>query len=199
MSETEREVIEKCRGGEFDDNSEQLMDVLSTFDCKKSVSKENASQILTEIAHKEIIQRPQYVAECWKDILNYLKPSFPSVAALDELYDRLVPSVGKVIQRIKSQPNSDGERESLKHLKRYIRGLDPMKLGRFLRFVSGSELLLFPELQITFSQLEGNLRRPVAHTCTFVLELPSTYQSFPELREEFNNILSLNSWEMNVV
>ena len=74
------------------------------------------------------------MAKCWKDILGYLKPSFQSVA---------------VMEKIKSQPSSNGGKESV--LKCYIRGLDATKLGRFLCFVSGSEILLFPELQITFS------------------------------------------------
>ena len=94
VSETEREVIEKCL----------VVNFMTTAGCvkylrffKRSLSKENASQILTEVAHKEIIQRPQYVAECWKDILGYLKPSFPSVA---------------VMEKIKSQPSSNGGKES---------------------------------------------------------------------------------------
>ena len=59
--------------------------------------------------------------------------------------------------------------------------------------------MLFHELQVTFNQNENLLRRPIAHTCSFVLEVPSTYTSFPELREEFNHILEANNWEMDIV
>ena len=54
-------------------------------------------------------------------------------------------------------------------------------------FVSGSYLMLFDEIQVAFTQFDGVARRPIAHTCNFVLKLLSTYKSFPKLRGEFNN------------
>ena len=42
-------------------------------------------------------------------------------------------------------------------------------------------------------------RVPVGHTCGFTLELPSTYENLCAMREEFNNILSADNWEMNFV
>lgn len=53
--------------------------------------------------------------------------------------------------------------------------------------------MLFPEILVTFTQLEGIARRPIAHTCNYILEISSTYQSFPELREEFNGILAVDN------
>lgn len=60
--------------------------------------------------------------------------------------------------------------------------------------------MLFPEILVTFTQLEGIARRPIAHTCNYILEISSTYQSFPELREEFNGIrIAVDNWEIDIV
>ena len=54
-------------------------------------------------------------------------------------------------------------------------------------------------IYVLFTRLDCLQRRPVAHTCTFTLEISCTYQSFPEFREEFNSILEANTWEMDIV
>lgn len=117
------------------------------------VKEESIVKIVTEIAHKEIIKRPQYVVECWSFSMKQLK-NFNSIEALDKIYDELIPSNSKVIARIEAEVTCELEREALKHLKRYIRGLDFAKLSQFLRFASGSEYLLFPALLVTFTKLD---------------------------------------------
>ena len=81
---------------------------------------------------------------------------------------------------------NDAERDAMKHLKRFVRG-------------TGSDIMPCDHIYVSFTRLDGLQRRPVAHTCTFTLEIPCTYQSFPEFREEFNSILEANTWEMDVV
>ena len=49
--------------------------------------------------------------------------------------------------------------------------------------------MLFDAIQVNFINLSGLSRSPIAHTCNTMLELSSTYQSFPELREEFSAIV----------
>lgn len=44
--------------------------------------------------------------------------------SLNAIYDELLPSNTKVIEKLKAFVNNDQESDSLKHLKRYIRGLD---------------------------------------------------------------------------
>ena len=59
------------------------------------------------------------------------------------------------------------------------------QLKRFIIFTTGSDLMVCDSLKLNFVKVDGLARRPVAHTCGPGLELPTTYQSFPELREEF--------------
>ena len=198
VSESERALIDQCLNDEIDINDKKLLDFFTDFDCKVLLKKSKLKQILEKVAHKEIIQKPQYVAECWKLVLCQLTPYFPSVESIINLYDRLVPTNDRVIDTLRVEFTNDVERECFKYLKRYWRGLDRAKLERFLKFTTGSELMLFPELQATFNQLEKASRRPIAHTCSCVLEIPSTYSSFPELREEFTHILEATSWEIDI-
>lgn len=61
-----------------------------------------------------------------------------------------------------------------------------------MRFLTGSNVICVKEIQVTFTSLEGLPRQPVAHTCGPTVELPSTYNSYPELRAEMEAILSSN-------
>ena len=44
--------------------------------------------------------------------------------------------------------------------------------------------------------ISGAAHRPIRHTCGYTLELPSTYANFCELREEFSDILSADSFKL---
>ena len=73
-------------------------------------------------------------------------------------------------------------------------------LVKFLRFTTAMDTMGSQKLQVTFTKSEGFASRPIAHTCTLVLELPSTYNNFVELREEFTNILDqMGRWEFDIV
>ena len=58
----------------------------------------------------------------------------------------------------------------------------------------------FDSLEVTFVNVDGLSRRTIAHTCTPSLVLPSTYQSFNELSEEFSSLLREKGfWEFDIV
>ena len=59
----------------------------------------NFSQVIKEIAHKKLVQKPQYVAECWKDTLIHL-PSFLNFACLSGKYDALEPTATRSSMQI---------------------------------------------------------------------------------------------------
>lgn len=200
ISESERDLIQRAVDGQVDlSESDEFMEFLADFDCKKVVNTTNLNQILTELAHKEIIQKPQYVVDCWKNVIPFFLEYFPRLDNIDSLYERLVPTVSRVIASFRAEERNEAERDTMKHLKRFVRGLDKVKLGKFLQFITGSNVMISDAINIVFTRLEGLERRPIAHTCTYTVEIPTTYQCYPEFREEFNSILEANSWEMNMV
>ena len=115
VSESEKKLIQSCL-------NEELCDFLSTFDCKKVVNATNIKGILMELAHKELIQKPQYVAECWKSVIPWLWECFPQKEKLDNLYEKLCPTVSRVIACFEADETNEAERDAMKHRKRFVRG-----------------------------------------------------------------------------
>ena len=56
-------------------------------------------------------------------------------------------------------------------------------------------------ITVTFNNLSGIARRPIAHTCDCCLELPSAYTSYLEFEHEFNAVLADDNyaWQMDSI
>lgn len=199
VSHSETKLIEGCLANTIACDSDEMLDFFSAFDCKRKVTPSNVAEIMREVAHKEIVQKPQYVSDCWQPILAHFKIYFPDVSLLYQFYSSIIPTNLKVIALLKASPATAAETEAMAHLKRFIRGLDEAKLTTFLRFTTAADVIVTDALTISFTNSEGLQRRPIAHTCGCTLEVPSTYASFCELREEFMAILNSDSWEMNIL
>ena len=202
ISEDEREAFQKCLANTFVPNDDDVLDFLSSYKCSRSPTNENIMQIVSELAHQEIVQKPRYLMNCWAPIVKSLItfPEFKSVTALENLYEDKRPTARKVIKLIKSEPVTEQERQCLDHLQKYIRSLSGDSLSLFLQFITGSNVIACDRIEVAFTTLEGTARRPIAHTCGPLLEIPSTYQSYNELSEEFSELLQQrDSWQFNIV
>ena len=73
------------------------------------------------------------------------------------------------------------------------------KLLQFLRFTTAVDIMIDKKIGVTFIKCEGLSARPIAHTCGPLLEIPSTYANYVELREDFMNILNRDNWEMDII
>ena len=165
VSKSEANIIDKCLRQDIVLDDDELLEFLSTFDCKRLVTNSNLTEIITELAHKEIIQKPKYVADCWRRIVSYLKACyFTNTSALLTCYDSILPTNSKVISLFKATPVGPAESETLGHLKRFVRGLDEAILATFFRYTTASDVLVTDSIEITFTTQEGLQRRPVAHT-----------------------------------
>ena len=171
--------------------------VLERFNCRKLVTSSNIINAVIELAQQELIQKPHIMASVmapvlWT-ILDFL--CFRSPEKQAAFYEAVKPTPRKIIKILVSNPVTESERECLKFFERLIRGLESKQIKTLMRFITGSEVIAAENIEVTFTQMKGTLRRPNSHTCGPVLELPSTYSNFCELREEFLNILNGNDWE----
>ena len=70
-------------------------------------------------------------------------------------------------------------------------------------FLTGSNVIPCESFLVTctFIMLEGGAgRRPIIKTCGPILELPSTYQSYSELAEEFSSFINeKGAWSFIIV
>lgn len=87
------------------------------------------------------------------------------------------------------------------YLQRFVGNMSRDELHAFLRFMTGSFVICVPRITITFNSLDGIAHRPISHTCSATLELPSTYSSLHEFASEFCSVLAdpRYSWRMDSV
>ena len=87
------------------------------------------------------------------------------------------------------------------YLQQFVGNMRNEEVRRFLRFTTGSSVIVVKRISIAFNNLSGLSRRPIAHTCGSALELPSTYVSYLDFEQEFNAILADNeySWHMHAI
>ena len=55
------------------------------------------------------------------------------------------------------------------------------------------------DIKVLYSELDEFQKRPTSHTCSNVLEVPKSYDSFVELRHEFNAVLDSGVWVMDII
>ena len=204
LAKDEEAVV--CQALGENDISEEFVELLDRFNCRKMPTTENVKNLILEVAHKEIVQKPQYVADCWRDVLQtgFLDTKLSSMEGLRQIFKDIEPTNKKVLDMIRhannpTSPMSSGEQETLKYLKRFVRGLELAQLKSFLMFVTGADVVCVESIQVEFTKLEGLERRPIAHTCGCVLELPSTYDLYTEFRAEFSNVLAKEKWQNDIM
>lgn len=85
-------------------DEDELTSMLSVYSCRKQINSSNFSTLLQEIAHKEIIQKPMFVLDCWSTILF----GKMTEAELNDIYKncQVCP---KAVIRLLSPPQSIGE------------------------------------------------------------------------------------------
>ena len=197
VSQDESKVLEKALGNDFDPKDEDLLDLLSNFNCYKSPAKTNIFNIVHELAHQELVQKPRYIVDCLAPIINRMRvyTPFQTMEDLQKIYNEKKPTAKRVINLLSANPTPGAEQNSLEHFKRFVKSLNGNDLGGLLQFLTGSNIILCETVPVTFTTLEGKSRRPIVHTCGPSLELPSTYQCYNELAEEFTAILNAkDSW-----
>lgn len=202
VSKDERETMMKCLEGSIDVDEEDVMDLLTSYKCFRRVTKENVTLIFEELAHQELIQKPKYIGNVWSEVLNALKQfsQFKDFESLSAMYAEKVPTPKRIIKIFQATPSTDAERECYEHLKRYVKSLDDSMLAGFLQFVTGSNVITTHSINIEFNATDGNLRSFVAHTCSPMLEVPSTFQSYNEMSEELTNTLrNSHAWDFVIV
>jgi len=190
VSKDEKDILEK-NITEFDENTDDLLDVLSSYNCYSSPTRTNLREILQQLAHTQLVQKPRYVANCWHNVFKNVK--LPIIFNdLQGLYENLLPTGRKVVRLFKTEEShneSDQQKACKEHLKRYVKNLSTSDLRKFLQISTGSDIISTDEITITYSFLTGFSRRPVFRTCGPTIELPGTYTCFSELSEEFQSIL----------
>ncbi|KAJ8938807.1 hypothetical protein NQ314_011324 [Rhamnusium bicolor] len=199
MCESEADVIKQALKNFGEVDNDELLDVLTSYATKWAPTKNNFKQLIRDIAHTELVQKPAFVVKCFG--LEF-KNNMNKISAMEvaHLYKALKPSVKNCLAKIDIQNEQEITPERTKvysYLKRFIKEADEKTRTGFFRFCTGSDLPI-RNIAVTFIGTLGIGRVPIAHTCTGLLELPEKYENFV-FRSELNNILSSNIWIMDII
>ena len=78
-----------------------------------------------------------------------------------------------IIKLFRCDPKTDAERECFKYLVHFVRSLSDGDLGKFLRFLTGSDTIVVDCFDVGFEGTPASLsRRPIAHLCAPMVEVP---------------------------
>ena len=179
---------------------DEFLNTLDRFNCRSRVHPRNMYSVILEIAKQELIQKPYIMVCSWGKYINSLKQydHLKSPEAVQKLCRGSEPTNKNVLTLLKAREIDEGD--SFKYLQQYTCGLEQVQLLKFPRFVTGANIISGgATILVNFIKIEGFQRRPVAHTCGPLPELLNSYRNYCELREEFQQVLSGNSWSFDTV
>lgn len=183
----------------------ELVSILGVHGCRSIPRPSNLKKLMVEAARYTFFMKPAASLQAINaGIPSEHRPFWNSITVqkLHAVYMSLSVTVSKVLELLE-EPTlvTEGQQLVWQYLKSYVGNMQNEELRMFLRFITGSFVIVVPKISVTFNTLDGLARRPLSHTCSATLDLPSTYTSLPEFSSEFRAILSdpCYSWRMDAI
>ncbi|CAH1155552.1 unnamed protein product [Phaedon cochleariae] len=197
ICDTDRQVFEQAQKNFDEVDLDELVEIFSTYESKWNPNEDNFKQLLRDIAHKELIQKPAFVVKCFQKEWEYKITNHEEIL---ELYEKIKPSVKNCLKKIELENSNITNEQNIvfNYLKKFIKEADDTIREAFFRYCTGSNLPIM-SIKVAFVETTGINRLPIAHTCSGLLQLSSTYENFIILRSELNSILNSNIWIMDLV
>ncbi|KAM3615430.1 uncharacterized protein V6R79_002190 [Siganus canaliculatus] len=204
LSKSDRDLVTTALKQDLEgEDRDDLLDLLVRLDVAMLPTQASLKDILRKVAHKQLIEKPSHAAEMMALTARYdLRQAFASPQDILEMYEVKRPTVKKLLRLLDASPVTEVEKQSLRFLQQYVRGLDHTGLRRMLRFITGADVICIDQVQVLFKHTpaHGPSRRPVARAFGPFLELPCSYTSYPQLRTDMDRVLAEQSYfRFNVV
>eukprot|EP00794_Sanderia_malayensis_P002135 gene2135-2423_t len=191
------EVLRDALNSKEIDNNEDLLDTLSSLNSSRVPrSVDELRTLVTELARRDIFMGTTYILKAWGDVFAQQK-IITSSDELSKIYENGTPTSKKILKLLHADPQIDREKDAFSYLKKFVRTLKKENISLFMRYATGSDMMCVEKISVAFNNLTGIERRIVAHTCGAVLDVPATYDSFPEFKEEFLALLKSGYWGMD--
>lgn len=198
ISPDEANVLKKCLQNWEEADNEELISIFSNYGCRRIPTSKNIRSIIYDVGHKELIQRPKYIIDCWREVLD----GIVSLEELNEIYEKRIPNAKNMLRIINIDDIGSMEPEdsvAVGYLKKFIRQSNEGTLANLCRWVTGAFVITCEHIQISFNKTVGLGRTFTAHTCGCVLDVPVTYDSYQEFRHELQSLLNSQYWAMEFV
>lgn len=198
LSESEASLVRAALNDFQSADIEELTEFVSSYASKWMPTNENFEKLIQDIAHIELIQKPAYVSKCFAKELRKSLASFE----IKIVYDTLKPNAKNCLRMISLSKSAEeltqDEANTFSFLKKFIRESQESMRQAFLRYCTGADLPT-NQIYVSFINTVGLHRVPVGHTCTGILELPSTYENYLTFRSEMSNLLQSNIWVIDIL
>ena len=185
------------------DMKSKVINILSRFGCRDMPTPRNLGKLLASLAKHLFKSQPfAAISSMNEGIPDEHRPFWQAICVekLYQVFSAMTASPEKVLSKT-TEPdfNNANEERVFGYLQQYIGGMKVEESKRFLRFVTGSSVVTVDSIKVSFNALSGLARRPIAHTCSNLLDLPQTYNTFLEFVEEFSVLLASEDfcWSMN--
>lgn len=184
--------------------SSELLSLLSRHGCVEVPKPANVKSLVTQVAHHEFtikVLAATHAIHSGLPLDHQLFWGKFSVSQLYSLYRSLAATPEKVIGMVLEPLNMNSAEERVfGYFLQFIGNLNPDELRLLLRFITGSSVVLAEKIDVAFNRTSGATRFPFAHTCSPVIDLPSTYATYPDFEHDFRCILSNeHSWLMDSI
>ena len=182
-----------------------LHHVLSFYGCREVPRPQTLKHIVLQIANFEFKMKPSAaIASIRSGIPTKHLPFWEKMSIADfySTYTALSVSPAKVLKMMDDCLTSNPcEERVLSYLRQYVGNMHLDELRAFLRYITGSCVCTSEGIAVTFNCLDGFGRRPIAHTCSCTLELPTTYVTYTDFVTEFQSVLRNEdyAWNMDAV
>ena len=183
----------------------KLISIFSRFDCLEVPNPKNLLRLCEQSCRFSFVDKP---FSSIMEIKRGIPPQHISfweekgVIGLNQVYLALAVSPMKILNCIEEPFFYNRSEERVFHyLVEYIGRMKVEEVQVFLRFCTGSSVCIDKPITIEFNGLSGLERRPIAHTCSCMLELPRTYINYSDFSKEFQIVMDSenNGWKMDTI
>lgn len=180
-----------------EDQKQDLQNLFYQFEMGCILKEETFRDQLLNMARNELCLKPRSLCEKLRQGIPEVHfDQFWSQMTIDHIaifHARLKPTPEKVVKCLKlAEPLrllDIRRRKVFQYFKEFIEQLGDEDLQKLLQFVTGQTCVPKRNISIQFSNLSGAERRPVAHTCGYLIEIPETYDNYNDFETEFRNVL----------
>ena len=191
LSPSERSTVKVAveeSGGQFSESLlQKLIAILSRYGCRVSPTPMTLKSQLVAIAKFEFQIKPLAAISSISIGIPHSQKKFWESFSVEELYSLYTTISGtpeKVLEILEEPAyENDCEVRVFGYLQQFIGDMKRAEIRRFLRFTTGSSVLLGSKISVIFNSLSGLARRPIAHTCSSILEFPSTNLNFLDFEQ----------------
>ena len=198
ISAWERNTFKKalaCSGTSFaPDLLEELMTTLGGFECRQLPTPSSLPNIILQVARYKFVTKPAAsismihsgIPKCHQAFWNNTSPH-----KLSMIYEQLTVSPKKV-NSLFTPPMvlTSQEDRVFSYLRIMVGNMNSRELRLLMRFITGSCVCSTSSIEVSFNSLDGLARRPIAHTCSCMLEIPITYINYDDFTKDFQAILN---------